>query len=336
MLGCGCGNETIPIYISAENGNDGADGLPGVDGWTPVYAIALDGERKVLKLVDYIGGTGVKPTANLNKFVATTGFVTDIALAENLKGDAGVGTSGTNGWTPEFMLVADGERRVLRINSWLNGVGTPPPVGYLTAGGGVSPDIASGLDIRGIAGASGVSVSSYTYFAYATGTDGSGFSLVPDNSHKYIQVKVSPVPIPSPSIVDFTGVWVKYIGESGSMLRKQLTAGNEGTFVGGIRNFFVENTLYAPFVFHEFQFSGYISTKVAGQLTWQIKLGDTTDHTVATTLVHRNFNVTETVESMKTFQYNLYTNKRYVFLVINTTATPVLTGPSGINLIQMD
>lgn len=58
--------------------------------------------------------------------------------------------------------------------------------------------------------------SQYTYIAYASDNIGTGFSLVPSNNLKYLQVKVSSVPILNPTIANFTGTWVKYIGDNGA------------------------------------------------------------------------------------------------------------------------
>jgi hypothetical protein len=58
--------------------------------------------------------------------------------------------------------------------------------------------------------------SQYTYIAYASDNAGTGFSLVPDNSLQYLQVLVSNTPIVAPTVANFTGVWVKYIGNNGA------------------------------------------------------------------------------------------------------------------------
>lgn len=58
--------------------------------------------------------------------------------------------------------------------------------------------------------------SQYTYIAYASNSSGAGFSLVPNNSLKYLQVLVTNAPIASPTLANFTGTWVKYLGDDGA------------------------------------------------------------------------------------------------------------------------
>jgi hypothetical protein len=60
-------------------------------------------------------------------------------------------------------LVADSERRVLQLDSWIGGTGTTETthVGWYLTATGYSTDIASALDIRGAVGSTG-----------ATGADG--------------------------------------------------------------------------------------------------------------------------------------------------------------------
>jgi hypothetical protein len=80
-------------------GNDGVDGKDGLNGWTSVQSIVTDGSREVVKISDWIGGTGNKPTT-LPVYIGATGFVTSISQAVNIKGSAGpVGPTGGTGVT---------------------------------------------------------------------------------------------------------------------------------------------------------------------------------------------------------------------------------------------
>jgi hypothetical protein len=76
------------------------------------------------------------------------------------KGDTGdtgpKGDTGNSAWTPVYTAVADGERRVLRIDDWTGGQGTKPATGYLGVSGIVAT-IGDALDIRGAPGAGAVS-----------------------------------------------------------------------------------------------------------------------------------------------------------------------------------
>jgi len=68
----------------------------GPSGWSPVYAAVADGNRIVQQLVDYVGGTGTKPTAGIGQYVGSSGLVTPIASAVDYRGSQGSqGTAGT-------------------------------------------------------------------------------------------------------------------------------------------------------------------------------------------------------------------------------------------------
>jgi hypothetical protein len=71
------------------------------------------------------------------------------------------------------------------------------------------------LRIKGTDGEDGITY--YPYFAYASDGSGTGFSLTPSSSLKYMAMIVSDAPITSPDIDDFSeAVWVKYIGDDGT------------------------------------------------------------------------------------------------------------------------
>lgn len=70
--------------------------IVGDNGWTPTPAIATDGARRVIQVIDWVGGTGTKPTTGL--YVGATGLVANIADAVDVRGPQGTaGTNGTNG-----------------------------------------------------------------------------------------------------------------------------------------------------------------------------------------------------------------------------------------------
>jgi len=60
---------------------DGVNGTNGVNGWTPILAPEADGTRTLLKVMDWVGGSGTKPAAGMN--LATTGYVLAKAAAFN-------------------------------------------------------------------------------------------------------------------------------------------------------------------------------------------------------------------------------------------------------------
>ncbi|MGT2460054.1 carbohydrate-binding protein [Cupriavidus basilensis] len=96
---------------AGEPGEDGADGL---DGWTPVFAVAADGVRRVLQVVDWIGGEGAKPA--VGRYVGAAGFTTVIGDAVNMRGDKGeVGDTGPAN-TLSIGTVAGGENASASIS----------------------------------------------------------------------------------------------------------------------------------------------------------------------------------------------------------------------------
>ena len=70
--------------ISAAIDIRGGPGANGNNGWTAVLAAVADGNRVVHQVTDWTGGTGAKPATG--RYVGSTGFVTDIADATDIKG----------------------------------------------------------------------------------------------------------------------------------------------------------------------------------------------------------------------------------------------------------
>src|SRR5690606_35093956 len=122
-------NEMVAVW------EDAIANASGPQGWSPVFGIASDGERRVYQIVDWVGGEDTKPT--LTGYVGATGIVPTIAQGVDVRGPQGVqgdkgddgdkgndGDKGDAAWTPIYTAVADGERRVLRIDDWTGGQGT--------------------------------------------------------------------------------------------------------------------------------------------------------------------------------------------------------------------
>lgn len=66
------------------------------------------------------------------------------------------GAAGFNGWSPILAIVSDSDRRVVRVDSWTGGTGTPPASGSYLSSSGLVSDIALATDIRGIQGLQGI------------------------------------------------------------------------------------------------------------------------------------------------------------------------------------
>lgn len=73
-------------------GTQGLPGIRGFHGWSPVLAAQVDDARRVLQVIDWTGGEGVKPATGL--YVGLAGLVADIADGVDVRGPAGTGGSG--------------------------------------------------------------------------------------------------------------------------------------------------------------------------------------------------------------------------------------------------
>lgn len=203
---------------------EGPQGDDGYDGWSPVFGLASDGERRVLQVIDWQGGEDTKPATG--KYVGASGLVTLIGDGVDIRGSIGAtGTDGTNGWAALYAVVEDGDRRVLQVSGWTGGTGTEPSSGSYVGSSGLVPLIADAVDIRGSIGLTGDTGSqgiqgdpgdsSYTYIAYASDASGTDFTTTFDSSLDYIAIKTVTEEIASPVASDFTGLWKNYKGEQG-------------------------------------------------------------------------------------------------------------------------
>ena len=67
-------------------------------GWVPRYGLATDGDREVMQLLGWRGGSGARPTAGVNQYLSETGEVANIADGKNLRGPRGErGATGPRG-----------------------------------------------------------------------------------------------------------------------------------------------------------------------------------------------------------------------------------------------
>ncbi|MGL5628676.1 MAG: hypothetical protein ACRDDO_06095, partial [Plesiomonas shigelloides] len=59
----------------------------GLDGWTPVFSVVIDGLRRVLQVTNWTGGQGGKPITGY--YVGPNGLIEDIAQAVDIRGAPG-------------------------------------------------------------------------------------------------------------------------------------------------------------------------------------------------------------------------------------------------------
>ncbi len=127
-------NGNLPNHMNADldmNGNDilNVDGidlqhiiidgeefdLRQMRGWAPVFSAVEYNGTVVMKLIDYVGGQGLKPTQYIDWYVGSTGYVQDISQATGFgssgvtdgdKGDLTVSGSGTV-WTIDDEVITE-------------------------------------------------------------------------------------------------------------------------------------------------------------------------------------------------------------------------------------
>lgn len=88
------GSETQ--WLATQKGETGAKGKDGFNGWSPVITSVPRGNDVVLRLNNWIGGTGTAP--NVTGYLSTTGIVDNIANATNVRGLQGIqGVEGIQG-----------------------------------------------------------------------------------------------------------------------------------------------------------------------------------------------------------------------------------------------
>lgn len=114
--------------------------------WYPVLAVSRDGERRVLKIVDWVGvSTYVKPEVSV--YLTEFGTSSNSAEAIDLRGEEGAPSQGYRGWSPVLAVVPDGVRRVVQVADWVGGEGTKPTAGLYLGLHGYVVRISDAVDI---------------------------------------------------------------------------------------------------------------------------------------------------------------------------------------------
>lgn len=102
------GNNTYQYNFTIPSGTSGTNGTNGFNGWSPILAVVTDGQRRVLQIVDWTGGSGSKPSTT-NQFLGSIGIVSTAAAAVDVRGSAGASATGgvPIGCTIEYGGVGD-------------------------------------------------------------------------------------------------------------------------------------------------------------------------------------------------------------------------------------
>jgi hypothetical protein len=115
---------TTGLYVGATglealiaNGVDirgaaGANGTNGTNGWSPILAVVSDGERRVLQVTDWTGGTGSKPATG--SYIGATGLEALIANGVDIRGATGA-AGAAGGTTPYETVTESGTTRTLGL-----------------------------------------------------------------------------------------------------------------------------------------------------------------------------------------------------------------------------
>jgi hypothetical protein len=90
-------------------GATGPAGADGATGWSPILAVVSDGDRRVLQVVAWTGGTGSSPSAG--DYIGATGLVSDIGDAVDIRGASGsaAGSPYDIGLAYNFLVPSDGQ-----------------------------------------------------------------------------------------------------------------------------------------------------------------------------------------------------------------------------------
>jgi len=101
-------NSSIPyIQYLDDNFQFMADGeWKTILGWVPIFSVIEDNGRNVMKIIDWVDGTGTKPQIG---FLGEDGIVDDISLAIDIRGKQGIeGLQGDDGYSAYELAVNNG------------------------------------------------------------------------------------------------------------------------------------------------------------------------------------------------------------------------------------
>jgi hypothetical protein len=159
------------LIIKASNSTgDWTAGIPfqgprGYKGWAPKLASESDGARRVIRLTGYVGGEGTEPTDDVGKYLADSGWVTDIAAAKDFRGATGAqGLDGAGQFIRvDFVATGDIDLATDLANGATAIDGVVPATGMIALVVGKTPAHLNGVYVCPAAGAAGRHASYTTY-----------------------------------------------------------------------------------------------------------------------------------------------------------------------------
>jgi len=140
----------------------------------PDLRVMMSSGRAVMRVDGAIKGSA---SAVSGKYVAPTGLTSDPANATNIRGVAGEGVAGNNGWSAILAGEADATRTLLKVVDWAGGSGTKPAVGMYIGTAGYVTAKADAFNFNAIkrvvplsaqTNAQGIATFNFTSFGFAT------------------------------------------------------------------------------------------------------------------------------------------------------------------------
>lgn len=106
---------SLAVDIRGATGATGATGSDGDTGWAPVLAVVTDGDRRVLQIVDWQGGSGTKPSIT-SQYIGAVGIVSTAGAAVDIRG--ATGATGANG--SDGSDITDGRVKISSADTTIN------------------------------------------------------------------------------------------------------------------------------------------------------------------------------------------------------------------------
>lgn len=86
---------TVQQWLDSLKGSNGQAGTNGTNGWTPILAVVPDGDRRVIAVTSWTGGSGTAPSTG---YYGSSGIVQNISSAVDIRGIQGLqGLKGDDG-----------------------------------------------------------------------------------------------------------------------------------------------------------------------------------------------------------------------------------------------
>lgn len=140
------------LNITIPEGGKGDIGDKGDKGWSPVFAIIVDGARRVLQVTDWGGGEGTKPATG--GYVGATGLTPTIGDAIDIRGPAGTATI-PDGDKGDITTSDDGDTWLIKAGAVKNTHVAPDAaiaatkVGFTPAAGVSATDVQGAIEELG-------------------------------------------------------------------------------------------------------------------------------------------------------------------------------------------